>query len=626
MTDNNLNRTVVRKEDLHQEVGTIRHASNNDNDPFLNGTNGLKHITEHNYHTTTIVRKEGMNESSANHTPDYSAPLPSYMGPAISSSAASATSDQPAPRPEPDYSAPLPSAADTYTSTHNDHTYQDKNISNNPMQSHNSSKPHDSSPSAHVSLNKVSDVPAEKGAGSKFVKILVILGILILLFFISIGIVKFVPKALGSLSTASVYLTNLFTKDGIELIVDKKTVKTGETINISWKNTSDKTGLYAWSFKCTDGITILYKSMDGSMKPVICETSFPIPENAIGYPFTVNSLRPGSIEVPMTLSLFDRETKELLYSDSAEITVTSSAAEPAPVPAVNQPAYNPNNTPATTTPATPSATSTQSRPNTPAGTPASALAPVGPTDMSITLVQANSIESGTINVRNLSNVGANDKVIVRFRIANNGPKATGAWRLTALLPTRIQADQAYTSNMQPSLQPGVSHEMTLMFDAYDSTKSQIAISIENPNDTVSGNNLLSIPISGPSAGTQSSRADLEVRILDVGLMNRSTGAFYPSSSLSQFDNVAVRFEVENKGGASTGYWSMRADLPTENDDHQIYGPLTSLAPGQKTQFTLGFDNPQTGSQIFTIQIDHNNSIQESNESNNSASRSLYINR
>jgi subtilase family serine protease len=109
-------------------------------------------------------------------------------------------------------------------------------------------------------------------------------------------------------------------------------------------------------------------------------------------------------------------------------------------------------------------------------------------------------------------------------------------------------------------------------------------------------------------------------------MNRSTGAFYPSSSLSQYDNVAVKFEVENKGGQNIGYWSMRAELPTENNDHQIYGPLTSLAPGQKTEFTLGFDNPKTGNQIFTIKVDHNNNISESNESNNTASRSLHINR
>ncbi|HYC34117.1 MAG TPA: CARDB domain-containing protein, partial [Candidatus Paceibacterota bacterium] len=621
---------------------TLRHADNGTSGPVLNN-DGIKHITEHNYHVTSITRKEGLHEASSRPEPDYSAPLPSYMGPATN------------PIPGAHKSDGFDFLKNNSTPMALNHTTENKAAveahdyhATNAHQSHDqsSSKSHDSSShgdhghsdtrsdhkgSPHQSISQVADVGQEKtsGFGSKVIKVLVILGILILLFFISIGIVKFVPKAIGSLSSASVYLTNLFSKDGIELVVDKPEIKSGETLTISWKNTSEKTGLYAWTFKCTDGVSVLYRSMDGSMKPVICETSFPIPENATSYPFVFKSLQTSNVEVPMTLSLFEKDTKALLYSDSAEVTIVteSSSTETPSTSTNNTPSYNPGTgSPVATSTATSTSTGTSTRPTTSRPNTPVTTSPVGATDMSITLVQANSIESGTINLRDLSNVGANDKVVIRFRVANQGTMATGPWRITAVLPTRIVADQAFASGQQPSLQPGVSHEMTMMFDSYDSSKNQISISLEHANDTNSSNNLLTIPISGSyngSTGNTGGRADLAVNIIDVGVMD-IMGNFYHSNSISRFDKVAVKFEVENKGGTGTGYWSMRADLPTEAGDYQIYGPLTPLSAGQKTQFTLGFDNPDTGNQRITIRADYRDDVSESSESNNTVSQSIYI--
>lgn len=624
MSDNNIDRTVVRKEDLHQEVGTIRHAENgngNGNGNYGNGYtngNGLKHVTEHNYHTTTIVRKEGMHESANRPTPDYSAPLPSYTGPAMSDITPT-------------------SFEKTNNGTHtepkiNNHQYnKEMDYTTLPHDNHTEAKSH---ATAHVPLSAIEDVSADKnskGSASKFLKILTILGILVLLFFISIGIVKFVPKAIGSLSGASVYLSNLFSKDGIELVTDKKTMQSGGTLTVSWKNTSKETGLYTWSFACTEGITVLYRSTDGKMLPVICETSFPIPEAASSYPFVVNSTSDKAIKVSMTLALFNKETKELIYSDQAEVTVSKDAPIEVPTqPSNNTPTYNPGTAPATTTPPNPNVSATKPSNNT-STVPAQPISHVGPTDISIALVSANAIQSGTINLIPLTNVGPNDKVVLRFRIANLGQNQTGTWRLTASLPTRTIADQAYVSKFQPSLLPATSHEMTLMFDAFDASKNKISITIENSNDTNSANNIITIPISGTAGNTSGgsttgSRPDFQVRILEVGIMDIYNNTFIKTNNIYSNNKVAVKFEVQNIGGTSTGYFDMRVDVPTEDEDSQLYRSLSPIAPGGKTEFTIGFDNPDTGNQTITVRIDPDNDIRENSESNNRASQSIYINR
>jgi hypothetical protein len=201
-------------------------------------------------------------------------------------------------------------------------------------------------------LDSVSNESEEKsnGFGSKVLKVLMILGILVLLFFISIGIVKIVPKAIGSLSSASVYISSIFSREGIEVTTDKKEVKNDDTLIVSWKNTSKQVGVYTWSFKCIEGVTVLYKSRNGSMQPVICETSFPLPESTESFPFVIKTENEDETDMLMTLSLFNKETKEILFTDTLEITVLGKApivkeeTTKTEETTTNNPTYNPDNT------------------------------------------------------------------------------------------------------------------------------------------------------------------------------------------------------------------------------------------------------------------------------------------
>lgn len=487
----------------------------------------------------------------------------------------------------------------------------------------------------HTYVFEQEDKQEEKKSGSRFLKASIILVILVILFFISVGIVRFVPKAISSLSSASVYLSSIFGTDKISLTTNANKVKSGDTVNFSWKNNTKDLGFYTWSFKCTKGVSILYRSIDGTMQPVICETKFPIPEEATSYPFVFNSSLTEDVKIVTTITLWDKETQTEKGSGSKTITLlpkdstnTSGAPE-------NTSTYSPDNNTnvgktATTSEETKTTTkvTTEAKNNTSSNT-TTQVQTIGASDLAISLIQASGIQSGNQNIIPLTNIGANDRVMLRFKVSNNGINSTGSWRLRATLPTLVAQDRNYVSPIEPSLSSGESHEMTMIFDSYDNSINQIVISVENVNDTNQTNNTLRIPISGSGSNNNNSNngglPDLAVKINSVGVLNRNTNQFLYTNSYGVNDTIAVKFDVENLGGQSTGYWNMKIEIPTSNGTYQTYGPLSPIAPGQKTNFTIGFDNPNGGNQNIIITTDYNNQISEYNNNNNSASQSIYIN-
>jgi subtilase family serine protease len=249
--------------------------------------------------------------------------------------------------------------------------------------------------------------------------------------------------------------------------------------------------------------------------------------------------------------------------------------------------------------------------------------------MSIKLLTATAIQSGTVNIISLNNVSQNDKVVVRFKVANEGTNSTGNWQITALLPTLIQSERTFVSRIEPSLRPSENHEMTLMFDSFDATKNEIVITIENTNDTNSVNNIIRIPISGSINTTNDTtysgnRADLEVKIISVGIIDRYNN-FYATNNLDTNDTIAVKFQVQNIGGSTSGYYDMKVKVPTEdNSDTKTFRSLSPLAPGVKTEFTVNFENPDSGRNTISIELDPDNDIRENKETNNKDSKTVNI--
>lgn len=83
---------------------------------------------------------------------------------------------------------------------------------------------------------------------------------------------------------------------------------------------------------------------------------------------------------------------------------------------------------------------------------------------------------------------------------------------------------------------------------------------------------------------------------------------------------AVKFDIANRGGSSTGTWYFTAHLPT-NGVYSYQSPAQMpLTPGSHIENILRFRpvNPAGGS--VNIVVDPQNVVSESNEGNNVASQ------
>lgn len=128
------------------------------------------------------------------------------------------------------------------------------------------------------------------------------------------------------------------------------------------------------------------------------------------------------------------------------------------------------------------------------------------------------------------------------------------------------------------------------------------------------------PISGNQVSNPSGFIDLAPRIIEVGLVDKTSGAFAatttPNRTLSTH-RVAVRFAIENLGTKTSGQWTFNAVLPTF-PSHIFSSPTQqALGPGDRIEYTLSFDSFVDADEgILTINIDPVSRINEPNKENN----------
>lgn len=117
--------------------------------------------------------------------------------------------------------------------------------------------------------------------------------------------------------------------------------------------------------------------------------------------------------------------------------------------------------------------------------------------------------------------------------------------------------------------------------------------------------------------------DLAIEIIDTGILVGDT--FIKSSTVGQGQRAAVMFSVKNIGTNITPDWKFKANLPTANGEFTSE-TQTPLYPGDRIEFTIGFDNPNNqGSNTVNLVVDPEGRIfKDPNRVNNYAS--VVINR
>ena len=136
----------------------------------------------------------------------------------------------------------------------------------------------------------------------------------------------------------------------------------------------------------------------------------------------------------------------------------------------------------------------------------------------------------------------------------------------------------------------------------------------------------STSVSAPVQSTYYGKADLVIRMLQIGLLNSGTNMISNQTQFSYSDMVGIKFEVRNDGDANTGPWSFTATLPSLSTPIYNSNTQISLKPGESIIFTLGFTNlTNIYSNNITINVDPQNLVAESNKSNNTITSAIINN-
>lgn len=124
-------------------------------------------------------------------------------------------------------------------------------------------------------------------------------------------------------------------------------------------------------------------------------------------------------------------------------------------------------------------------------------------------------------------------------------------------------------------------------------------------------------------------ANLTVKITDIGYLDRS-GRFVSDDSMNSDDELVAKILVTNNGTNATGSWNIRVVFPTQNDrSFDFDQDEPSLAAGATLPLTLDFTRGKLdvgNNQDLKVTVDANHDVNESNENDNTDTKSFDVRR
>lgn len=421
------------------------------------------------------------------------------------------------------------------------------------------------------------EIKQEKKPMRTAIKILIIAIILIFLVFLSIGIVKIVPKALNSLATASLSIGNVFSGDS------STTTNSGSVATPAATSTSG--GFSIRDLTNPHGTTT---------------------QNWVPAPAGTNSSNNANNNSNMGHGISSTSTSS---SNSSSNSYSNTSAGSNAGNTTNAYAYTLNES------------GQASNPH---------YRTVGPSDMAVIITAQGIISKTTGQFVQTNNFTTDDMVVIKFKIENRGLYATGPWSARVDMPSNDAADKVRTLGPINSLYAGSAITGEARFDNPIAGNQVVTINVDTAMGTQDGNrsnNIATAPIYTTGAnygGTYNpgGAADLQLTILQTGTVD-AYGQFIANSYPRIGQKVAVRFQVTNVGGTTVPAWAWRADL--SGSTYNTYTTAeAALAPGQSSRIIVGFDTINYGASTMTITADSNNQIYEANESNNTGAITVNV--
>lgn len=343
-------------------------------------------------------------------------------------------------------------------------------------------------------------VPEErKDSVTKTLAILGFIAIIILIVWLAVKVVAFIPSAFSSLASIadSVY-NNTGSK---ELVVKTKNsvVTAGEAFPVSWSKMRGG-GTYGFEYLCADGVSVDIRTETGATQPVACDTFIDL-EDATGIDLLINAEKERFTDIEYAVT-YIREGAENVVTDAVITVVNTSIAVEDEV-AYEEDEMTESTEPEgevagsftfATEPSTPT-TPTTPEPNTPtytAGEPevitnyvyqVPVSDPNGVVDLQVTHLGVGVVDDGLFIP--LASLEEDEDGAIRFEIKNIGTKTANDWSYEAVLPSDIE----FKSGKQEALKPNERVVITLGFNGLTRTGlEEFGVDVDADKDVNIANN------------------------------------------------------------------------------------------------------------------------------------------
>ena len=340
------------------------------------------------------------------------------------------------------------------------------------------------------------------------------IGLIIIIAWLGIQLISFMPNAFSSLASLA---DSVYNYQPVELVVvsNKAVANAGEAFTLTW-NKPKQVGSFTFAYACTEGVATEVRVAGGAIAAVECDTDLNIGAvNSLDV--SVTSERNRFTEIPYTISFIPAKSSEAsatkentitvvnamispVVVEAASSTVTEVTVKPIPEPVVATKPKPVTPTPAVSVPKpTPAPVVVKPTPR-PTPTPVVVSKPVYSIPVSnpkgMTDIGVRSFGIGTVDTNNrfsaATTIDNDAKGAIQFEIKNFGTKTSDSFTYTTTLPNGVE----YTSPVQTALKPNERMVATIGFDASDMTGvKSFSVSVAVTGDSNKANNQFTSKVS-----------------------------------------------------------------------------------------------------------------------------------
>ncbi len=310
------------------------------------------------------------------------------------------------------------------------------------------------------------------------IKVLAIVGFLaaiVLLVFIAVKVVSYIPAAFSSLASIADSVYNYDRNPTLAVSTPNSVVPTGETFVLTW-NEVKRPGTFSFSYTCADGAAVDIRTAEGEIVALDCDTTFSLEKDQTSLEVMAMTEKQRFTDIAYTLVFTPSDPREEQLSTGSRVTIVNASiptsgaiVEETPAPEVTEP-VTPTE-PETGVVAGETTTTPTPRPLVP---PAPTYTeqviyaiptsnPNGVIDLRVTFVGVGEGVGNNFTPR--AALATNKTGAIRFSVKNIGTKTAEDWSFVADLPSDI----TYTSKDQAPLKPNEEAIITLEFAGIDRT-------------------------------------------------------------------------------------------------------------------------------------------------------------